>query len=488
MIPIESRALAVMRTARGWKTNRLAKALGLKPGTLYDYEGGIKSVPSRELLERAAAALTLPSYQVDRTLAYLRQNDSAGSDADSEREIDRIAVSMGLMTEELYRSTLKRGRCEALAFVERQAAKALWAQLRSHPRDEWKAVASEARMFWRWGLAELIAHESEEAATDDAGHALALAELAEAIALRVPEEDPLRLRIQAYAAAHVGNAYRVKGSLPQADEAFRRYLPLWKQGEAGDQAELLDEARVLDLEASLRREQRDLPEALRLLDLAQAADRRGGRTGRILIKRAKTLEEMGDYGEAIATLRCAEAYIDGEREPRLLWNLHFNLAENLCEVGRYDEAAPLLSRVRVQAAGLGKRLNLVRLDWLEARISAGCGRPEQAVPGLERVRQEFLSREIGLDAALVSLELAVLHLEQGRMAQVKALARELAPVFAAQGVPREALATITLFQQAAESDTITLAMARSFLEDLRRARSPERSEPAGEVPGRLQRS
>ncbi len=483
MIPIESRALAVMRTARAWKKNRLAKALRLQPGTLYDYERG-KSVPSRELLERAAAVLALPSYQVDRTLAYLRQNDSAGSDSDAEREIDRIAVSMGLMTEELYRSTLKRGQREALAFVERQAAKALWAQLRSHPRDEWKAVASEARMFWRWGLAELIAHESVEAAADDADRALELAELAEVVALRVPEDEPLRLRIQGYAAAHVGNAFRVKGSLPQADEAFRRYLPLWQQGEAGDPERLLDEARVLGLEASLRREQRDLPEALRLLDQAQAADRRGGRTGRILIIRAKTLEEMGDYEEAVATLRRAEPHAAADRDPRVLLTLLFNLSENLFQIGRYEEAEPLLRQVRSLTI---QKLDLVRLVWFEGRIAAGLGRPEEAEPALQQVRQEFLAREIGYDAALVSLELSVLYLGQGRTARVKALARELAPVFLGQKVPREAFATITLFQQAAESDTITLALARSCLEDLRRARSPERSEPAGEDPGRIRR-
>lgn len=468
MIPIESRALAVMRTARGWKKNRLAKALGLKPGTLYDYERG-KTVPSRELLERAAAALDLPSHQIDKTLSYLRQTDSAGSDSEADREIERIAVSMGLLTEDLYRSTLKRGRLEALAFVERQAAKALWGQLRSHPREEWKALASEVRMFWRWGLAELIAHESIEAAADDADRALELAELAEVIARRVPEEEPLRLRIQGYAAAHVGNALRVKGNLPAADEAFQRYHSLWKQGEAGDPERLLNETRVFELEASLRREQRDLPEALRLLDQAQAADRRGERAGRILINRAKTLEQMGEYEEAITTLRHAEPCIDAERESRLLWNMRFNLVENLCEVGRYDEAGPLLANVRQQAASFGKRLNLVRLDWLEARISVGRGRLDLAELGLERVRQEFLSREIGLDAALVSLELAVLHLEHGRMAEVKRLARELAPVFLSQGISCEALATLALFQQAVEADTITLAMTRSFLDDLRRS-------------------
>ena len=69
-------------------------------------------------------------------------------------------------------------------------------------------------------------------------------------------------------------------------------------------------------------------------------------TGHILVIRAKTLEEMGDYEEAIATLRRALPLVDGEREPRLRWGLCFNLAENLFQVGRFSEAEPLLPGVQ----------------------------------------------------------------------------------------------------------------------------------------------
>lgn len=95
-IPLESRALALMRTAQGWKKNRLVKALGLQPGTLDQYESGDQT-PSRQLLERAAAVMGYGAVVVDRTLAYIRQMDAArrlGSAAAAEREIDRRSTSI----------------------------------------------------------------------------------------------------------------------------------------------------------------------------------------------------------------------------------------------------------------------------------------------------------------------------------------------------------------------------------------------------------
>jgi tetratricopeptide (TPR) repeat protein len=257
--------------------------------------------------------------------------------------------------------------------------------------------------------------------------------------------------------------------LPGADTEVERAKVLWKAGEAGDPEQLLDEARVLGMEASLRRDQRRLPEALDCLDRALAADR-GGLRAHLLIKRAKTLEELDDYEESVATLRKALPLIDAEREPRLFWNLCFNLTENLFQVGRHGEATPLLEKVQKLAVRVGNGLGLVHLGWLRGRLAAGLGRPAEAEAALEQVRQEFLARDIPFDTGLVTLELAVLFQEQGRTAEVKKLARELAPVFQEQRVSREALATLMLFREAVEQETLTVELARSLLEDLRRAR------------------
>ena len=74
------------------------------------------------------------------------------------------------------------------------------------------------------------------------------------------------------------------------------------------------------------------------------------------------------------------------------------------------------------------------------------------------------------DAALVSLELSALYLEQGRTAEVRTLASEMAWVFKAQGVHREALAALGLFCQAAKADNLSVELARRLVSYLGRAR------------------
>ena len=89
---------------------------------------------------------------------------------------------------------------------------------------------------------------------------------------------------------------------------------------------------------------------------------------------------------------------------------------------------------------------------------------------LEQVRGEFTTREIAYDAALVSLELAVLYLEDGRTSEVRILARQMLWIFRAQGVHREALAALKLFCEAAEREQATVDFARRVAEYLERAR------------------
>lgn len=86
------------------------------------------------------------------------------------------------------------------------------------------------------------------------------------------------------------------------------------------------------------------------------------------------------------------------------------------------------------------------------------------------MRQDFLARDNAYDAALVTMEMAVLHLEAGQTGEVKSLAREMAPIFEAQKVHREALAALLLFREAVEQDAATAGLARRVVAYLYRAR------------------
>jgi len=160
--------------------------------------------------------------------------------------------------------------------------------------------------------------------------------------------------------------------------------------------------------------------------------------------------------------------IEGQGDVRLLYMTRFNLGVVFTHLGRYNEAAAIAQEVRELATG--DENELPRIAWLEGRIAAGLGRPREARRLLTKARREFERLKMSYDVALALLEEAVLLLEEGRPAEVKALADELAQVFADKGVHREALAALRLFHEAAERAEATAELARRVLRFLFRAR------------------
>ena len=315
----------------------------------------------------------------------------------------------------------------------------------------------------------MVCEASVKAASNDAAKAVALAELALSIARDAPADGGVTpSQIQGYAWAFLGNARRVHGDLPGADDAFVRARELWADEDDG--LELLDASRVLDLEASLRCAQRRLPEALDLLNRALAAAPGPASAARILIIKAKALEESANYEEALCTLRQAEPLANLAADQHLSFALRFNLLVNLVYSARATEAEAGLPEVRALAHKVGNALDLLRLRCLEGEIAAGLGRFDEAVATLMSARGEFASRRIAFDTALVSLKLAEIYAAQGNSEMVKALARQMAPVFQDQGVHGEAKKALAFFRRAAEQEVVTVQVARRLAAFLHKAR------------------
>jgi len=351
-----------------------------------------------------------------------------------------------------------------LADARRRAAE-LWARLRGFPDRDRSALVRAVEEYQGWALCERVCEESERAASRKVERAAALARLAREIAERVRGPEGWRNTIRGYAAGYEGNALRVGGELKTSEVTFAEARRLWRAG--SDPGGVLDPGRILDLEASLCRAQRRFEEALSLLDEAAAV---GRSPARALIKRGFTLEVMGEYERAVETLLRAAPLADVRRDPRLANNLRLNLAVNYCHIGRYKEASELVREARPLTAELGDEMVFVRITWLEGRIAAGLGRPVEGRRLLAAARRRFMAEGMSYDVALALLEEAALFLESGQTAEVKALVRELPQVFAAQGVHREALAALRLFQEAAERETATADLARRVLCFLFRAR------------------
>src|SRR6266545_2507993 len=86
-------------------------------------------------------------------------------------------------------------------------------------------------------------------------------------------------------------------------------------------------------------------------------------------------------------------------------------------------------------------------------------------------RRGCIGQGIGYDAAMVSLDLAILYLKEGRMADVQRVAEEMLPIFQAQDVHREALAALQLFQEAARQQELTIERALEVAAYLWKART-----------------
>lgn len=430
------------------------------------------------IFARLLAAVVEHPAEVPIGTAYLES--MAGLEHDRELTVaERAVVEEGVqegavlirrvLTEAVLRSrsapVLDRYPQAADLEPARWHAGLLFQTLQTLPEDLQSVLVKAAREYQSWAMVERLSEESVVQASRDLKRAALLARLALRTALRVRGPKGWVRRVRAFAAAHVANILRVAGKLKASAALFLKAKRLW--GAGFDPDGVLDPGRLLDLEASLCRDQRRFEEALRLLEQARGVSRCPAHT---LINKGFTLEVMGESERAIETLLEAEALADVQADPRLRYMIHNNLALNFTHVSRFSEAAELAQQVREVAIERGDAIGLLRVTWLQGRIAAGLGRTGEALSLLAQARIEFESRRMEYDVALALLEEAVLLLDEGRTAEVKELTRRLPAVFEAEEVHREAMAALRLFHEAAKREAATAELARRVLRYLFRAR------------------
>ena len=392
---------------------------------------------------------------------------------EEQRSIDRTVLIASVTFMEEVRQELLAKKREKNIREARQKARELWLRLKTASRQDQRDLVAVLPELQDWALAQHVCEASIRAAAHKPDEALHLADLAVLIAGRVAWEESWRTLLEGYCWAHVANARRVANDFAGADKAFAQAWTLWRASEASDQ-DLLPEWRMYDLEASLRREQHRFPEALELLTKARAGiGANSVAAARILLKKEHVLEQMDDIQGALAVLLEAAPIVEASQDSRLLFTLLFETANNLCHLRRFEESRMNLPLIRDLAVQQGNELDLIRVVWLEARLQAGEGQRQEAMTRLEQVRQDFVACGLFYDAARASLELAILYLEENRLQAVKALAREMAPIFQSQGVHREAVAALKLFSDAALRETVTLELIQGVLAEIRREPSPQ---------------
>jgi tetratricopeptide (TPR) repeat protein len=472
----ESRlALVLFRNFLLLEKGDFARAAGIAPGQYTIYERGERPTP-RHVLEKAAVAAGFPVYLLDLLLWVIRSFRAvARGKSRAERAFaEGFFVELASLIRQAADVILAPAWPERPARIarpvteDRVAAAALWANLEPCTAAERRMLVEELAEYRTWALCERVAWESVASAANHPAEALELAELALLIAELAPGEALWRWLLQGYAWAHVSNGRRVCNNLPGAGEAMARAWQLWEAGAAGDPG-LLNKAWLLGLEASLLRDQRRFKEALKRIEEGLALNHERELKGMLLLSKSAIYQILGDAEGSAAALYKAAPLVDPDREPRNALVLRHNLLVNVCNFQKFTEAEPMLSEVKALAERLGGVLDLTRYSWLEGKVAAGLGRLAEAQSCFETVREVFAEHGLTFDYALVSLELALILLEQGRTGEVRILAEEMLTIFRAQQVEREALAALRLFCDAAKQETATVELARQVVKFLERA-------------------
>lgn len=357
--------------------------------------------------------------------------------------------------------------------VERVEASELLREIAVQPfYRQWLLVTDHPR-FRLWAFCGLLLDACREWGFQDPPRALQTARLGVQVADRLDREKYGEARVndlRARAWATLANAERILTDFRAAEKSFAKAERLLKSG-TGDPVEA---ALFLLFEASLLGHQQRFTEAFRRLDRVVRIGRLAGDPhlcGKALITRGFLAGMAHEPDLSLRLLRKGLPLVDPEAEPRLIVAAYHNLILGLTENGSLAEAAELLEQSGPLYEHLGDRMNLIRRTWLEGKIALGLGELSRAESLFLSARGELAERELGYDAALLSLDLAQVYALQGRGAEMRRLAEEMLPIFQSRAIRREAVSALIVFQKAAALESVTLGIVQELSESLQESRS-----------------
>ena len=355
-------------------------------------------------------------------------------------------------------------------------AEELLRELMTHSPEQRVILVENSERFKSVGLCQLALARGYELGAHDPSEADSMIAMGVAIAESLDAECYPRgivfdLRARSY--AHLGNVRRIRSDLVGSENAFRIARENWVVGTGSRK----DEAIICDLEAALLSEKRKFYAAITMLNGAIerfAIEGEKYLEGRAWLSKAYTLGAHGEFGEAIEALKRGIGLVDSENEPRLVLVAKHNLLVFLREEGRLQEVEVLCPEAREFHIRLGNAVDLTRFKWLEGQIAVDTDRLSEAETLFLEVKQFFVDKEMAHDAALVSLDLALVYLRQGRVADLKALAAEMLTIFRSLRVHQETLAALAFCRKSLEVEQMTVGLLRELASCLETARERAR--------------
>lgn len=314
---------------------------------------------------------------------------------------------------------------------------------------------------------------------DDPQEALDLAVLAEVSSLdsilgRLTLVD-LAMTVLARSLALQAEVLRLRGDLEGSEAFFDRLHEVLARGRVVDPLAL---GEVSVLEAALYRQQGQTEEAEELLRMGHshyeaAASPRGMVTA--LVELASVHCQLGRPGDALDAAREASGLLptgrpETDASKPLAARVHHALAQAHLNVGSLDAAGSELDRARDLAAG-DRRLGL-QIDRLDARLATELDDLGRAVELLTAVRQgltELAAPDLARDLALVTVQLADLHLTRDDPDAVRRLAWESRSSDPEGVLPEPFRLGLCTFRRSVTADGVDTATLRRVLRFLEQA-------------------
>jgi tetratricopeptide (TPR) repeat protein len=315
-------------------------------------------------------------------------------------------------------------------------------------------TSSDRRPFrGRWAEVEMLLELSFAARYRDRKVMLKLAESAQRAAERLTPSArypaALLIDLQARAAAEVANAERVNERFLRAGEALEKARALADQG-TGD---LALQARLDEVEGTLRKDERSIAEADALLDRAQRAYKKLGedhQAGLVLVTKGVSRFIGDDPREAVEIFRRAVLLLDPVRDPQLAAVAQHNFISALNDAGELGEASRLLLEGNLRQIFKDDPLNLLRLRWLEGKLLARRGRYANAERVLTEVRDGFRAQGLEYVAAVAGVDLAKVYLAQDKKQALHATATDLMTRARDRRLPTNAVQALRCFELTCE--------------------------------------
>ena len=363
---------------------------------------------------------------------------------------------------------------EAFAAVDRDVAaelerrhipaQRLLAELDALPVERQELKVRNAASYASLELSAAYVERSHEVRYRDADEMLRLARLAVAAAEAAAGVaiGPPSLLHDALASAwgQAGNAHRVRSEVPQAAEAFAKAEAFRRKG-SGD---AILHASLASKMASFRLLQREFASAADLYEEAaclcrKLRDRRGETSA--LIGLALVSNAAGQPQAAIVPLQhCLRVLTGRPHNLDLLWAATQNLVNTFVELGQPEDAYNLLALSELQFKECADELVHVRVDWVKGKVERELGLFDAAQFRLELVRDNYARRDLTVQAAVVSLDLAEVYARQGLIPELIRTVGETIPLFQSLGVGRELIAALLKLQEIARSQQAVIALLR----------------------------